>query len=137
MRHRFTPLLGLLLLFCASCESPNYKPPGAAPALAEDIWKEHVHMSQAAWQTVRVLGVRETRKNTLLQVQIDLKSKIGRRRGLRTRFEWFDGSGFKLDGPNESWMNQLILAEEEFSLGAIATNPKAQSWRLNVEIWSR
>ena len=137
MNKRLAPLLGTLLLLLAGCESPGYKPPAPQDGLPEEVWKEQVHMSQAAWQMVSVVDVKEGFQDGLMRVQVNLRNRTQGRQSFRTLFEWFDESGFKLDTPNEGWKSHIIRANQEFTTGSTATNPKAKSWRLNVVTWSR
>jgi uncharacterized protein YcfL len=108
MKKRLAPLLGTLLLLLVGCESPGYKPPAPQDGLPEEVWKEQVHMSQAAWQMISVVDVKEGFQDGLMRVQVNLRNRTQGRQSFRTLFEWFDESGFKLDTPNEGWRLNVV-----------------------------
>lgn len=137
MRNHLAPILGTLMLLLAGCESPGYKPPGPDEGLSEEVWKEKINMSQAAWQMISVVKVLEGEQNDLMRVQVTLKNRTQGPQSFRTSFEFFDESGFKLESANSGYMSHMIKAAEVFTTSATATNPKAKSWRLNVVQWAR
>jgi len=136
--NSLTPLLALLPLALASCESQsNYRPPKPGPDLTEAEWKTKINMSNAVWQMVSVTEVLEAYQNDLLRVQIHLKNRTQGRQSFRTLVEWYDADGFKIDSPNDGWMSHVIRAGQQFSVDANAVHPKAADWRLNVVTWAR
>lgn len=137
MSKLLLPLAGLTLVLAAGCESPGYKPEPVGPGVSEDVWKDKVHMSQSGWQTVQVVQVREAVENDLMKVQVDLRNRNQGTRSIRGRFDWFDANGMKLDSPNDGWKSYILHAAEVTTITATATNPRAKSWRLNVNTWQR
>ncbi len=137
MRNLLTALLGLTLFLSTGCESPGYKPPSTSDGLSEEAWKQKIEMSQAAWQMLQVVNVKEGVQNGLLRVQVDFKNRTQGPQSFRVLFDWFDADGFKLDSPNDGWKSHMINAAQEFTAGATATSPKAKSWRLSVNNWGR
>jgi hypothetical protein len=128
-----------LALACGGCETTgNYEPPRPG-AVAESTWRERVHMTDKVKTIVAVQEdeVFETRQHGLLRVQINMRNITEGEQSFRTLIEWFDVSGLKLDSPSDGWMSHIIRPKQKFTVSAMATDPDAVSWRLNVDSWSR
>ncbi len=125
-------------LFAAhACKAPGTYSPPPAGAMEESQWKDRVNVTFALQAQLAVRGVRESHKNGLLRVQIDITNLLQAEASYRSSIEWFDISGFRLDSPNDGWKSGIAQPLEEFTLNASAVSPEAVSWRLNMDTWDR
>lgn len=134
MIQRLSLLACLALVGCES--TSNYEPPRPG-AIEESLWRERVNMSDAVKRLVEVDEVLESRQNGLLRLQLEMHNIAESEQSFRSRIEWFDVSGIRLDSPNDGWMSHIVRPKERFSVSASAVNPAAVSWRVNLDTWSR
>ncbi|MFT7668101.1 MAG: hypothetical protein ACI8X5_000788 [Planctomycetota bacterium] len=127
----------LLALTCIACGSrPGYEP--LPPGVLEDrVWQERVIMSDQVKNRVTVDQVLETRKNSLLRLQLDIRNVTQSSQSIRTNITWFDISGFKIDTGNDGWKSHILSPKQLITVNATATDPAAVSWRVDIDFWSR
>lgn len=101
--------------------------------LPREVWVDRVDTGTTLAKKAHVASVYETREGGLMKIQVNLQNDSGRSIFVKYRVEWFDGDGFKIESPTESWNNVQISQGQRLALPAIATSPRAANWRISIQ----
>lgn len=80
-----------------------------------------------------VVSLRETMEGDLVKIQVELLNDDRKDHQVNYRFSWYDGSGMAVDSPMSLWKPVTILGRQTIPLQAIAPNPRAKDFRLELQ----
>lgn len=68
----------------------------------------------------------------LLAATVVLQNKSSRDQSFQYRFSWFDQQGIELEQGADNWTPLVLHGQQSSSLQAIAPNPQARSYKINI-----
>lgn len=123
----------LLLGACASqprvntAESAN---PASVPHFIED---SRVTRDPRLGRDVALVGIIEGDTPAGLKiVEAELYNASNRRQGIRYRFEWFGAGGLSVGSATSVWRDRALIAGERTRISAVAPNPTAVDFQLEI-----
>ena len=73
-----------------------------------------------------------TEVNGLMKAGVPVTSKTSSDMRLQYRFYWYDAQGLEVSGTNSPWRHFVLHGKDSVTLQAVANNPKATQYRINI-----
>lgn len=70
--------------------------------------------------------------NGLMKAGVPVTSKVASDMKLQYRFYWYDAKGLEVGGSNSPWRQFVLHGKDSMTLQAVAKNPKATQYRINI-----
>lgn len=70
--------------------------------------------------------------NGLMKAGVPVTSKTNSDMRLQYRFYWYDAQGLEVAGSNSPWRQFVLHGKDSVTLQAVAKNPNATQYRINI-----
>ncbi len=132
MKLMYRSALLLAVVALASCSSTSgmvaTHKSGGDPQFAK-----HLEIHNAALEgDIIITDMKMRRTGGLLEVQVELSNLTGSDQHVQYRFAWFDDDNFEVDKDAGAWTALLLHGNEQKSMTAVAPNPRASTYKLQV-----
>lgn len=120
----------LLLLGLAACTSPRNRV-GERPS----HWLDKITIPSNIHGALDFESAVVDRRDGLLTIQIVILNRTASVKTYRTRFEWLDEDGRKIETATETWDRHTHPGTTRQYVVGTAPSPLATDWRLSVLDW--
>ena len=127
MRKLILALLTLGLAACTSTRDGDEHRP--------TYWLEKITVPSNIGSALDFESAVVDRREGLLTIQVVILNRTGGTKTYRTRFEWLDEDGRKIETATETWQRITHPATTRQYVVATAPSPLATDWRLSVLDW--
>jgi uncharacterized protein YcfL len=132
MKLVYRSALLIAVLIVAACSSTSgmvaTHKSGGDPQFAKHL---EIHNSALEGDII-ISDMKMRRTGGLLEVQVTLANQTGSDQNVQYRFAWFDDDNFEVDKDAGAWTALLMHGNELKTMNAIAPNPRASTYKLQV-----
>lgn len=101
-------------------------------ATPDRIADKRVVTDPSLGRKVRTLAVNQGATGDLMRIQVEVENLTYSPQKFNYQFSWIDQDGFQITSPAPIWKSAQINGRERLFLSAIAPNPRAVDFRLNL-----
>lgn len=122
------------LFLAAGCAKPINTVERANPtAMPTNVDSQKLVTDTKLANKIMLESVNETIvSGDLVKIQANLRNLSKRGITVFYKFDWYDADGMAVATPTSAWKSRTIHGGELFSISAVAPNPRAADFRLNL-----
>ena len=100
---------------------------------ADPKFAKHLEIHNSALEgDIIISDMKMRRTGGLLEVQVELTNLTGSDQNVQYKFSWFDEDNFEVEKDGRAWTAVLIHGNGKVTMDAVAPNPRASTYKLNV-----
>jgi len=129
----FLLITGAMLLAAMSACSSTSGMVATHRSTGDPKFAKHLEINNSALEgDVIITNMRMRRTGDLLDVQVELTNLTSSDQNIQYKFAWYDDDNFEVDKDGRAWTPILIHGNDKVTMGAVAPNPRASTYKLIV-----